>query len=364
METVVILLCSLIQKERNRKNMDELLELLKDTMARHPIFEVRDAVKFIFQNEMGPEHLIPSKQWALPRLQSELESCAENGEPECEKLGNDIYRLSLPAVREKLTAETICSMFAMTGKMVAGDKEKLKEKLQLCYELGLNKEDVDEFLGECEKAGYPAVSHSDAYRNAYAPSYRLIHRRFVEILPVLMKIDELLGGNKETIIIGIDGDCTSGKSTLGELLSEVYDGNLFHADDYFLPPEKRTAERLSEPGGNMERERLKSEVLEPLKNGSELITRRFNCGTMTLCDPVAHEKKRVNIVEGSYSLHPELADFYDLKIAMSVEPELQQKRIKDRDGEKSLKAFNEKWIPMEKRYFSHFNIFESADIRL
>ena len=48
----------------------------------------------------------------------------------------------------------------------------------------------------------------------------------------------------------------SGKSVLGQLLSEVYSCNLFHMDDFFLRPEQRTAERLAEAGGNVDRERF------------------------------------------------------------------------------------------------------------
>ena len=175
-------------------------------------------------------------------------------------------------------------------------------------------------------------------------------------------VDALLAGNKRIITVGIDGDCTSGKTTLAALLGEKYGAEVYHADDYFLPSEKRTAERLSEPGGNMERERLLEEVLIPLSENRAPVTRRFDCTDMALMGPETHALTRLNIVEGSYCLHPDLRDYYDLKIALRIDGEEQLRRVLAREGEAKLEAFREKWIPMEKRYFETFDVFGSADI--
>ena len=53
------------------------------------------------------------------------------------------------------------------------------------------------------------------------------------------QIDELLAA-KNTVIVAIDGKCTSGKTTLASKLAEIYDCNVFHMDDFFLRPEQRT----------------------------------------------------------------------------------------------------------------------------
>ena len=76
------------------------------------------------------------------------------------------------------------------------------------------------------------------------------------------KIDELLT-QKETVIVAIDGKCTSGKTTLASKLAEIYDCNVFHMDDFFLRPEQRTPERFAEVGGNVDYERFQEEVLHP-----------------------------------------------------------------------------------------------------
>ena len=163
------------------------------------------------------------------------------------------------------------------------------------------------------------------------------------------------------VVLGIDGMCASGKSSLAQLLGEIYDANVFHADDYFLPPDMRTPERLNEPGGNMHRERLLDEILLPLSKNEPVTARRFDCGSMELMPPVSYPQKRINIIEGSYSLHPELREFYTLKIALRTDADKQIKRITARDPE-LIDMFTSRWIPMENGYFDTFKIFDSTDL--
>ena len=75
------------------------------------------------------------------------------------------------------------------------------------------------------------------------------------VATVKAKIDMLLG-EREFVIVAIDGKCTSGKTTLAGRLAEIYDCNVFHMDDFFLRPEQRTAERFAEVGGNVDYERF------------------------------------------------------------------------------------------------------------
>ncbi len=342
--------------------MEELLKLLNATYALHPKMEIGDGVKFIFQNEMGPGHLVPDIKQAKERTEDELKSCGENSEPALENLGNNLYRLNLPSFRGKLSGNTIGAMFALTSSMVTGNKSRLAEKLSLLRELPFPKAEAESFLERYTAAGCPVQSHSETYRKEYNPAYRLIHRNFAQSLDAFIAVEKLVSSSLERIIISIDGDCASGKSTLGRLLAAVYDGNLFCADDYFLPAEKRTAERLSEPGGNMDRERLFDEVIAPLKAGLAPSIRRFDCHTMTLGQWEHFPQKRVNIVEGSYSQHPLLRSAYNLNIAVTTDPETQLRRIAGRDGEGALPAFRERWIPMEKKCFEYFSTFESADV--
>ena len=176
------------------------------------------------------------------------------------------------------------------------------------------------------------------------------------------KIDELLT-QKETVIVAIDGKCTSGKTTLASKLAEIYDCNVFHMDDFFLRPEQRTPERFAEVGGNVDYERFREEVLLPLKSGKAFSYCAFDCSTFTLAAPVAVAPKRLNIIEGTYSHHPYFGNPYDLKILLTVDEETQRKRILKRPAFLH-KRFFEEWIPMENRYFDGFAISANSHITI
>ena len=182
-----------------------------------------------------------------------------------------------------------------------------------------------------------------------------------KIAAEIQRRTELLLKEKEQVLIAIDGSCTSGKSTLAEILTEVFDCNLFLMDDFFLRPEQRTSERLSQPGGNVEYERFREEVLLPLKAGKPFSYRPYDCSTGTLQDPVKVNPKRINIIEGSYSQHPWFEDPYDLKIFLQISPAVRLGRIMQRPAFLQ-KRFLEEWIPMEQQYFEAFSICERADL--
>jgi len=167
---------------------------------------------------------------------------------------------------------------------------------------------------------------------------------------LLSKIDGLIA--RGNAVVAIEGGSASGKTTLAKMLSDVYDCTVFHMDDFFLRPEQRTKERYEEAGGNVDRERFLSEVLIPLKNGEQIKYRKFDCSTMTLTDEETVIPKKLTVIEGAYSMHPELAEYYDLSVFLDISPELQRERILRRNGEKMAARFFNEWIPLEEKYFS------------
>ena len=174
------------------------------------------------------------------------------------------------------------------------------------------------------------------------------------------RIDELLA-QKDHVIVAIDGPCTSGKTTLAGKLSEIYDCNVFHMDDFFLRPEQRTPERFAEAGGNVDYERFQEEVLIPLKSGKPFSYRPFDCKTFTLSKPVSVIPQKLTIIEGSYCNHPTFGNPYDLKIFLTITPELQHQRVLQRPQFLHQRFFEE-WIPMENQYFEIFQLTDKCDV--
>lgn len=182
-----------------------------------------------------------------------------------------------------------------------------------------------------------------------------------KIMATIQNHIEKLLEEKGSVLIAIDGSCTSGKTTLAALLAKKYDCNVLHMDEFFLRPEQRTEERLAQPGGNVDYERFREEVLQPLLADGAFSYRPYDCGTGSLTEPVAVEPKKLTVVEGTYSHHPYFGDPYDLKIYLNVSPEVRVQRILRRPAFLQ-KRFFEEWIPMEQRYFTEFRIEEKADI--
>lgn len=164
-----------------------------------------------------------------------------------------------------------------------------------------------------------------------------------------------------TTIFAIDGRCASGKTSYAGELSSLLGCPVIHMDDFFLRVEQRTPERYAEPGGNVDRERFYQEVLCPLKEHRGFSYQRFDCAKMELADFVTVPVSDMVIVEGSYSLHPDLRDAYDLSVFLTVAAEKQLERILKRSNEEKLKMFQKKWIPLEESYFSAFEPEKYAD---
>ncbi len=188
------------------------------------------------------------------------------------------------------------------------------------------------------------------------------NRQTASAVEEIVRAIETLLTRKERVVVAIDGRCGSGKTTLAALLAAELAAVVIHADDFFLRPEQRTPDRLAEAGGNMDRERLRDEVLLPLQSDGTFTYRPFDCSTQSLQAPVTVAPARVVIVEGSYSCHPELWAYSDLHIFVTVSPDEQIRRITARNGAEWAKRFAERWIPMEERYFDAFAIKERCEI--
>jgi len=70
------------------------------------------------------------------------------------------------------------------------------------------------------------------------------------------------------------------------------------------------------------------------------------------------------VVEGAYSMHPDLAGYYDLSVFLRQTPEIQRSRILRRNGEAVAQRFFSSWIPMEERYFAAFDTANRCDLIL
>lgn len=353
------------------ENNETARALLAEQMRRYPLLQTDDLLKALYQAAYGCEHFAPSEERVLARLMEEwarIETGATDDEPEPLAGGYSRAHLAACAV-QGVAAKTLARLFLLTAKTAPeGDRhawhqaalDTLTEMVD-AGEWTLDAKTVREQLDAYRAAGCPAIHHSEAFRAAYHPAYRLLRSEYAQLLPLFGMIDRRLA-SEERVILAIDGRSGAGKSSLAALLASVYDGALVvHMDDFFLQRHQRTAQRLQTPGGNVDHERFLEEVLLPMRRGEAFWYRPFDCGRMEIGEGMRLLPGRLCIVEGSYSLHPSLASVVDLGVALRIDAAAQRARILARNGEQMLARFTEMWIPLEEQYISATRLFARCD---
>ncbi len=169
---------------------------------------------------------------------------------------------------------------------------------------------------------------------------------------------------KDQVLVAIDGPCASGKSTLAAQLGEFYTAPVIHMDDFFLPPEMRTEERLSQSGGNVDSDRFLSEILLPLSQQKPAVFRPWRCKLGEFGDAITVNPSPRVIVEGAYAMRPDLREFYDLRVFLTAPLPLRLSRLEERNGLGDLEVFQNRWIPLENAYFEGCSVEKHCHISL
>lgn len=320
---------------------------LKIHQQKYPKRTLQDDIKFLYQHHLGCEHFVFSPQKTFEYILSEPK---KQKEMEIEDIGNGFVRVHF-GILQNAQATLLNRIFVKTSE-IKGDKQAfLKDLLDLKNDS--NKEEIDAYIA----SGMPSIHHSEVFRNAYEPCYRVCDKKMMQYFDVLLKAQELKEG-----IIGIDGRCGSGKSTLGQLIADLFNLQLVHMDHFYLPLDMRTKERLSTPGGNVYYERVLKEVIMPYQNKQDTTFGLFDCSIMDLNEKQTLHYEPKIVIEGSYAFVPALRDYYDLKIFSTISKEAQKKRIIGRNGLDGWPMFENRWIPLEELYFSNNDLEKIADI--
>ena len=341
-------------------NRENTRRLIVSHCEKYPGLTLQDLFKFLYQSAFGCEHLLGYRGDVVEYLASEYKGGGKRSKNEVEPLDGDYSRVHLGVMRDGLSKETFGALFFLSAKHEENAVASLREKLEITWEMilegALPFSEIEFTAAEklWKKKGYPPLHHSEKFRSLYHPAYRLVSNEFVPFLPLFVEIDKALA--KGDVTLAIEGGAASGKSTLAEILRRVYNCSVIHVDDYFLRPEQRTSARLSEIGGNFDRERFIDEVALPISSGKDMQIRKFDCSTMTLGEPVEVKRTRLTVVEGVYGMHPTLAHIYNLSVFLDVPKEVQAERIAARNSPDMARRFFEEWIPKENAYFEAMNV--------
>ena len=165
------------------------------------------------------------------------------------------------------------------------------------------------------------------------------------------------------VLLGIDGRCGSGKTTLANWLAQQLHCPVLHTDDFYLPLSARCEGWQQQPGANMDFYRLRQEVLQPLLCAQPAQYRAYSCAAGAFLPPAP-----LTILEGSYSLHPALQTEFAVRVFVTCPPDVQAARLQAREGARYAQ-FVQRWIPLEEGYFAAHDpaarcdfVLDTADI--
>ena len=156
---------------------DEMKKQLRTQWKKHPQMTEEDVVKFVFQGMLGVGHLIASRETALARLEEEYEEVkAGDTEPLTEKISPQWIRLNLrPAKAKGMTVEDIAN-YVFESAQIRPLSFTRQNVYNFCVKLvpgPLMKAAAEKVLDEKWLPG-----HSDPYREAYHPSYRVLYKDY------------------------------------------------------------------------------------------------------------------------------------------------------------------------------------------
>lgn len=323
--------------------------LLRAHRARYPLMEAQDCIKLLYQSEFGPMHLGENREMLMNSIAEEWKTVPEAALPvEPERIGGGLCRFPLRhGAFCPEAARLLAGLMQQTMLHCQGKPERLRKRLK---QMSVTEPGLHQWLSETAWDYTSPVQHSAQFRAAYQPHYRLLQQEYAGYFPLLLRIAQEMR-KKRPLLVAIDGCCGSGKTQLAALLQALFPSRVFHTDHYYLPIEKRAMDWQQQPAGNMDLERLRTEVIQPAQADATVYQRVFDCAAQQLGQPQAVAPAPLSIVEGSYSLHPMLADAYDMRIFLTCSEQEQKTRLQAREGT-YYEVFERVWIPMEKLYYT------------
>jgi hypothetical protein len=170
-------------------------QLLAHHFQRYPRMELVDVYKLLHQAAMGPGHAVDDPGSVRDKLEAEASHLGEGpDDPIADTISPDgrLARIHLrPYFDAGHSASVLVEAFVQTGNSYPAAPEKLEKFCACLGELAaaggipFPRDQVERYVQVIASLDYPVVHHSDAYRDAYHPAYRLAA---LDRLPALHRI--------------------------------------------------------------------------------------------------------------------------------------------------------------------------------
>jgi len=183
----------------------QLSQVIRSHAARYPLMEPTDAVKLVYQSVFGGGHLITDPEASLIRLSAERAAADTPPDAPFIEIGLGRARMHLASYAFSALPDALLNrMFVLSAASPAGDMPQFRAALDLLMTLTKSHifrfgvDDFSDYLRDYIASGCPMVSHSESYRRAYRPSYRVVDAVYEHLLPAVLLVQRsVASGAKE-----------------------------------------------------------------------------------------------------------------------------------------------------------------------
>jgi uridine kinase len=166
------------------------------------------------------------------------------------------------------------------------------------------------------------------------------------------------------VAVGVSGFAGAGKSVLARRVVDSVHGAVRVRGDDFLDPAR--VHRRSRDWDGVDRERLRSEVLEPFRAGRDVEVRRLDWSTGRLGDPTPLPRASVLVIDAIGIFHPDLLPRFDLTVWVDADLQVAQQRGMARDRAADMdhdRLWTDVWTPNDRDFEHAFDPANQADLR-
>jgi hypothetical protein len=171
------------------KNRSRIVAFVEGFVATYPESDIRDIYKVLYQAFHGPEHAVTNREKAREWLLSEwtgldLRSVSKDAPLVearfVEGVTPPLWAIHLlPAKRAGIDPELILEEFLRASEEFpkaypSPDINLHQAFVEAWRKLDFPRDEFAAFSGEVEKQKWPAMHHSERFREAYGPHYRLV----------------------------------------------------------------------------------------------------------------------------------------------------------------------------------------------
>jgi len=159
-------------------------QLLSAHLVRYPAMQLDDIYKLLHQAALGPGHAVGNPVAARKRLDQEIQVLGSGSTEFPQDIISPDGRLGRVHLRAYLKSggnvDALHRAFVETANTYPPSPDKLTKFCACLGDLAaaggipFAQRDVVTYFARIAQDGYPAIHHSEAFRNAYQPAYRVV----------------------------------------------------------------------------------------------------------------------------------------------------------------------------------------------